>query len=77
VQLEPGLTRKQLLAAIGEHILVQARLVGLYENQGKRKTDIASVSWEKICQNQNNIGVSRLFRSFAIPIVALTRTSKL
>jgi len=32
VQLEPGLTRKQLLAAIDEHILVQARLVGLYEN---------------------------------------------
>lgn len=30
VQLQPGLTREQLLATIDEHILVQARLVGLY-----------------------------------------------
>jgi len=32
--LEPGLTREQLLAAIDEHILVQARLVGTFENAG-------------------------------------------
>lgn len=32
--LEPGLTREQLLAAIDEHILVQARLVGTFTNPG-------------------------------------------
>ena len=32
VQLKPGLTREQLLDAIEGHILVQARLVGIYEN---------------------------------------------
>ncbi len=32
--LGQGLTREQLLAAIDEHILVQARLVGTFENVG-------------------------------------------
>lgn len=32
--LQPGLSREQLLAAIDVHILVQARLVGTFENTG-------------------------------------------
>jgi Raf kinase inhibitor-like YbhB/YbcL family protein len=31
LNLKPGLTRRQLLDAISDHIIVQARLVGIYE----------------------------------------------
>ena len=31
LNLKPGLTREQLLDAIADHIIVQARLVGIYE----------------------------------------------
>ena len=31
LNLKPGLTREQLLEAIADHIIVQARLVGIYE----------------------------------------------
>jgi Raf kinase inhibitor-like YbhB/YbcL family protein len=32
LNLKPGLTREQLLDAIADHIIVQARLVGIYES---------------------------------------------
>ena len=33
LNLDPGLTREELLDAIDEHIIVQARHVGIYENR--------------------------------------------